>query len=171
MSEAIGFLLTTGQIALIDPEDAWLLRIRWKLTVRPEGVGYVRRDDNRRIPQFAHLDAHLHRIILTPPPGMVIDHINGDTLDNRRCNLRAVQQTDNARNLGTGRKNASSPYLGVAWHSRDQVWYATIRVDGRLHHLGNFTDAEKARQARAKAEIEMWGVQPRRATELNRWGT
>lgn len=84
---------------------------------------------------------YLHRVIMNTPPGVKVDHRNGDTLDNRGCNLRFatdVEQNRNRRGWG------SSKYKGVCWHKRDQKWCAQIRVDGKKTHLGHFDDEEGA---------------------------
>src|SRR5579859_2982316 len=58
----------------------------------------------------------IHRILLAvADPKIVVDHINGDTLDNRRFNLRLCRQGQNAKNRSKGSKEMSSKYKGVHW--------------------------------------------------------
>lgn len=164
---AVGFVLVTGEIALISPEDAWLLRMSWGLWRRPNGGAYVRRKGaTRAVAAFSSIPKLLHRAIMQPEPGQIVDHINGDTLDNRRENLRIATASQNARNIGSNRKNAGSPYVGVGWHSGRGKWTSSIRVDGKLHYLGIFEDIDDARRARAAAEMKLWGIEPRREAEL-----
>lgn len=97
---------------------------------------------------------HLHRMICAPPDGMVVDHINGDTLDNRMENLRVTTVRGNLRNRGAPRQNTSG-VKGVGWHAGAGKWRARAKDDlGREVHLGLFDDlaqaARAAREFRAK---------------------
>jgi len=112
----------------------------------------------------ADTPALLHRAVLRPADGEIIDHINGDTLDNRRENLRIVPHTINSRNITGARKNGSHGAIGVTWNKRQ--WQAQIRMNGRLKHIGVYPTFEAAREARRVAEIELWGIEPRRESEL-----
>ena len=76
-----------------------------------------------------------------------IDHINGDKLDNRICNLRAVSAAENMKNLRTPATN-SSGVMGVSFVSRINRWRAYIRVNGRATHIGYFMSKEDAARAR-----------------------
>jgi len=80
-----------------------------------------------------------------------IDHISGDPEDNRITNLRVVSNTENQRNTKQ-KKNNTSGVTGVSWHKRGRVWCATIRVDQRQKHLGQFADFDQAVAARKAAE-------------------
>jgi hypothetical protein len=77
---------------------------------------------------------------------MSVDHINGDTLDNRRKNLRLCTNAENTRNMRphTGR---SSKYKGVSWHSPSRKWQAEIRIDYKRVFLGLFVDEKEAAKA------------------------
>lgn len=68
-----------------------------------------------------------------------IDHINGNTLDNRIENLRLCTSKDNNRNASKRQDNTSG-YKGVSWHKGHQKWAAYIRVNKKLIHLGYFFD-------------------------------
>jgi len=88
----------------------------------------------------------LHRFIMGTPEGMETDHINGNGLDNRKCNLRICTTAENQRNqrAQTGR---SSIYKGVTWNKRGSVWAAQMNSRGGTLHLGSFkveTDAARA---------------------------
>lgn len=97
----------------------------------------------------------LHRLLLDPPSGMVIDHINGDTLDNRRSNLRVVTVGQNNQNLRGARRGNASGIRGVTKHTQYDKWRARIRVDGKLHHLGVFDDIEEARRVVEEARSRL----------------
>jgi hypothetical protein len=79
-----------------------------------------------------------------PYDGLVVDHISGDTLDNRKCNLRICSKAENNRNQTLIRRNTgASKFKGVRWHKRDSVWYAGIRVNNKSVHLGSSSSAEE----------------------------
>lgn len=98
---------------------------------------------------------YMHRLILDAPQGMSVDHINGDTLDNRRSNLRIVTHTQNSRNRTKVNKNNTSGYMGVS-ASRGK-WYAQIMADGKNVYLGTFACPIEAAVARDVAAHELFG--------------
>ena len=83
-----------------------------------------------------------------------IDHIDINPINNRIENLRRVNQSQNNRNQNK-RKNCSSQYKGVSWHKRDSKWFAQIRIDGKLKHLGYFTNEEEAYECYKKVYDEI----------------
>ena len=83
-----------------------------------------------------------------------IDHININPLDNRIENLRVVNHSINTRNQKK-LKNCSSKYKGVCWHKRDSKWLAQIRIDGKIKHLGSFTNEEEAYECYKKVYDEI----------------
>ena len=97
-----------------------------------------------------------HRIIWLMQTGEVpeeVDHINGNRSDNRWCNLRAVDRTDNLRNACIRRDNTSGA-TGVSYAKRDGVYIAHITVAKKMKVLGRFANIEDAIEARKKAERE-----------------
>ncbi len=84
-------------------------------------------------------------------PDGEIDHINGDTLDNRIVNLRLVSRGENCRNLAIP-KNNTSGVIGVSWDQRKHRWLAQIWERGRPKHIGRFNNFADAVQARREAE-------------------
>ena len=103
----------------------------------------------------------MHRLVTGAAPGQTVDHINGDTLDNRRANLRFVDGTQNQANRRKNR-NATSRYKGVSRHtyrSGRMVWRAAIGtgVKSRPKHLGCFQDEVSAAQAYNKAALLYFG--------------
>lgn len=89
----------------------------------------------------------MHNVIMDPPEGHEVDHINQNPLDNRRENLRVVSHQENCRNRGKRRTKSTSEWLGVCWSREKGRWKAAIRVDGRALHLGYFSDEREAAQA------------------------
>jgi len=81
---------------------------------------------------------HMHRMILGNPPSRnrMIDHINGDGLDNKKENLRFVTNSENQQNRRHGSLGGSSKYRGVFFVRRDSKWQAQIKKDGRSIYLG-----------------------------------
>ncbi|MGA2323997.1 MAG: HNH endonuclease [Sedimentisphaerales bacterium] len=94
----------------------------------------------------------LHRAIMNAPKGLVVDHINGESLDNRRANLRLATQSQNSCNKRK-RKNTSSQFRGVSFYKPQGVWNAYINVAGKRIQLGYFDseiEAAKAYDAAAR---------------------
>lgn len=80
---------------------------------------------------YAHnKKGRLHRLITGAKKGEIVDHINGDRLDNRKENLRIVTAQENNRNRAKI-NNASSNYHGVYFCVRDQTWGCHVSVDGK----------------------------------------
>jgi len=107
----------------------------------------------------------MHRLITCAPKGFVVDHINHDTLDNRKCNLRVVTQQGNLRNTRL-LKNNTSGVCGVRLLKRKKCdrWKATIRVDGKDVYLGLFKSKEDAVLARLLAN-KKYGFHPNHGSE------
>lgn len=83
----------------------------------------------------------MHAVIAGTPKGMDTDHINGNGLDNRRCNLRIVTARQNQQNQNIQK---SSKYPGVHWQKDARKWRAQIRVNGKQQYLGYYDDEETA---------------------------
>jgi hypothetical protein len=121
--------LTQGKFALVDDGDFnKISRYAW----------YAMKTRNNYYAVTGQCDTRLmHRKIMSPPKGMVVDHINHNTLDNRRVNLRICAQGQNATHSVSG-------FKGVYVHSRGYGFVAQMKVKGRLIYLGKFTDARDA---------------------------
>lgn len=86
-------------------------------------------------------------------PKREVDHINGNSSDNRWENLRDVSRVENMRNCKIFRNN-SSGVCGVSWVKSRSKWHATIMLHGKTKHIGYFDDISKAFLARQNANIE-----------------
>lgn len=129
--------LTQGKIALVDDGDfEWLNQWKWCCS----GDGYAKRLDVGRKTIL------MHRIIAETPAGMDTDHINGDTLDNRRENLRVCSHHQNTQNRGINRNNVSGK-KGVYWRKDMEKWRVVIKVNYQPIHVGYFDDLEEASRA------------------------
>lgn len=94
----------------------------------------------------------LHREITRCPKGFEVDHINHDTADNRRANLRIVTSCQNGANALKTRSRRTSNYKGVSLYKRDNNWCAQIIRNGKYFFLGRYdTEAEAAAVYNAKA--------------------
>jgi hypothetical protein len=82
-----------------------------------------------------------HAIMGVPPKGLMIDHINGNGLDNRTCNMRFVTNRLNCMNR---HQSYTSRYPGVTWNKRAGKWNAQAQVNGKHKHLGTFSNEEDA---------------------------
>ena len=99
----------------------------------------------------------LHRFLMKPKCfDLKVDHINGNKLDNRRCNLRIVtnqQNQFNQKNDGRGSNNRK----GVSYRKDRNKWRAYITVDNKQINLGYFNTEEEAIKAREEAEVKYFG--------------
>lgn len=152
----MGFLmriveLTQGYVTQVDDADWPLLQpFNWRAVVntRPNCLkvyasGYL-----------AGRYIQMHRLIMSTPTGVFVDHINGDTLDNRRANLRHCTHTENAQNAR--RVVGAVAFKGVTRHF-DGSFRARIKFDGRTKHLGLFATPEEAARAYDAAASALFG--------------
>lgn len=101
----------------------------------------------------------LHRFLLEPPPGLEVDHRNGNGLDNRRQNLRLATHAENAQNVAA--RGGTSRFRGVTFVASRRRWRARVRLAGRFHHIGYFADEiDAARAADAYRREHMPFAQP-----------
>jgi hypothetical protein len=85
-----------------------------------------------------------------------VDHINGNTLDNRKENLRLCSPTENCYNKKRS-KNNTTGFKGVVYHKRDKKFQATVKFKGKTIYLGYFNTAEEAGEAYDKKALELFG--------------
>lgn len=99
-------------------------------------------------------DVILHRLLTNAPKGMHVDHINHDTLDNRKSNLRVVTRSQNLQNRAGATRTSKSGVRGVTWHKASNRWAAKIRVNGVDRHIGLFRSLADAAVAVEQARKE-----------------
>jgi hypothetical protein len=89
----------------------------------------------------------MHREIMNCPEGFLIDHINNNSLDNRRANLRQATRAQNTYNRKKTRVKTSSQFIGASFNKRIGKWTAHISYKNKKIWLGSFKtelDAAKA---------------------------
>ena len=146
--------LHDGTEVLVDDEDLPdLARYRWTATHRPNGRIYAYRQ--HRDEHGKYRSTYMHRQITAAPPGFDVDHVNGNTLDNTRANLRVCTRAQNIANASKTRGN--SIYKGVHQLAVSGKWKASIRANGRNHHLGHFDSEVAAAQAYDEAARALHG--------------
>jgi len=146
--------LTKGYHAIIDDEDALAARFKWYAFTNKVRNHKMRRQT--RVYATGTVNGNevlLHRFLMgcNKRDARMVDHINGNTLDNRRANLRFVDPKQNAWNA-CGRKNGLK---GVHWQAGK--FAAAIMFRGKKMHLGRFVTAEEAHAAYCKKAKELHG--------------
>lgn len=103
----------------------------------------------------------LSRLILDcKDSNLIIQHINGNKLDNRRCNLRIITREQKSLISELSFKNSSSKYIGVYWDKSKKKWGSRIKINKELTHLGYFdreSDAALARDYASKKHYKDLG--------------
>lgn len=141
--------LTSGLAALVDAADAdWLLAYRWR-AIRIRHTWYAVRADTEGL-------VYMHRLILDAPDGLIVDHRDGNGLNNTRANLRLVTAHENNINAAK-RTGCSSRYRGVDWCKAARAWRARVWGDGREKLIGYFATEEEAARARERAAMQVYG--------------
>jgi len=100
----------------------------------------------------------MHNIIMNPPSGYEVDHIDGDPLNNTRENLRVCTHAENCRNRGKPSTGKTSKYTGVRKRFDRNKFEASIRVNGKSIHIGYFESEEDAAKAYDAKATEEFGV-------------
>lgn len=137
--------LSRGKFAIVDDEDFdWLNQWNWhagKSYYSQNNFYASRKIGDKKICQFS---IFMHRLIMNFPKGLVVDHIDGDGLNNRKSNLRAVTQCINGLNRTKLTKHNTSGFLGVYWNKASKKWQAFIRINKQYVYLGLFKSKVKA---------------------------
>jgi hypothetical protein len=108
-------------------------------------------------PGGGYYNTALHRFIMDAPKGMFVDHINGNTLDNTRENLRLCTAKGNAQNQSIQKRKKTSKYKGVYRNSTNTKWVGLIKHSGIKYGLGSFSVEEDAARAYNKKALELFG--------------
>lgn len=160
ISGVVGLPLTKGYIAVVDACDADLVDSYWhaKVRVGRKAVYAARNSKTHGI----RGEEHLHRIILSRVIGRrlgeaeLVDHIDGDGLNNRRSNLRVATVSENLYNAPANAANKTG-YKGVYLVKDSNKYAATISFNNERLHLGTFQTPELAYSAYCKAAEKYHG--------------
>jgi hypothetical protein len=111
---------------------------RWHIAKRNSGIYATVRIGGK--------DRYLHRLIMNCPDGMVVDHIDGNTLDCRKSNMRVITNGENRQNLHVLHSKNTSGYRGVSWCKIHKRWRAVVKVNHKQICNKYFKDKEEAHE-------------------------
>lgn len=140
--------LTQNCVALVDDEDYdWLMKYKWHVA-KYRGFCYAaytlnRPSKNTKSGQTSK-KIFMHRLILNAKDGDICDHIDGNTLNDQKYNLRIVTHTQNVTNSKKSSRRCSSRFKGVCWAKKSHKWWVVIEVNGKTVDLGYFIDEVEA---------------------------
>lgn len=149
--------LTQGKVALVDDEDYEALAAhKWCAHKNRSGRFYATRSKPRGTGVRGVI--RMHAVVARTPAGMDTDHVDGDSLNNRRENLRVCTRAENMANRGKN-KNNTSGFKGVFRfaQNRKSPWVAQIQKGGQSTYLGYFPTAEAAARAYDEAARSLHG--------------
>ena len=148
--------LTQNKVALVDDADfEWLNKFRWSAHKDNNtfyAVRHTPRDKN-----YKQKTIKMHRLILglLYRDRKLVDHRDGNGLNNQRDNLRICTHSENAQNKIS--RYGTSRFKGVCWHKKDKKWQASIVFQGRTTYLGQFDSEVQAAKIYDKKAIELFG--------------
>jgi len=137
--------LGEGEWAILDQKDYYQLgNFKWYLNGN-HGKFYAVR--NKKIGDTRTKMILMHREIMDAPEGILVDHQNGDSLENRRDNLRFATRTENILNRGKTKKKTTSQFIGASLDKERRLWVGQMEHQGKRIFLGRFKTEEEAARA------------------------
>lgn len=125
--------LTMGLVAIVDESDVEMLStFKWQATPRRDGKGFYAINSNGK---------RMHRVIMSVDDNRIVDHRDGDGLNNRRSNLRTGTQSQNCVN----RVTTPGKHLRGA-RPKKGLWQAYIKYQGKQRSLGYFKTEQEAHE-------------------------
>jgi hypothetical protein len=141
--------LGDGVYAYVDAADyEWLNQWHWRVH-----GGYAARHEKRN---GKYKVIFMHREIMKPPKGKIVDHANGNKMDNTRANLRNITPGQNMQNKRKHR-GTSSIYKGVTYYKAGHCWRAFLTCGKECNYLGQFDIEVEAARAYDYKAIELFG--------------
>jgi hypothetical protein len=150
--------LTHNKFAIVDDECfEYLNQFKWQCRVSRGGGEYATRSVRigKKVTRVS-----MHRVIMgidgLDYRKIQVDHINNNTLDNRKENLRLVTPSQNQMNKKKANiKNSTSKYKGVS--KKNNKWIAKIKKNGKIYHLGSFHNEDEAADVYNRKANELFG--------------
>jgi hypothetical protein len=137
--------LTRGKYAIVDVEDFERLnKYKWHCA----HYDYAKRAISKKFGKGKRqVEVYMHKVVCPVPAGMIVDHINRNSLDNRKVNLRAATQKQNVWNRKFIRKGGKTRYNGIRWDKNREKWQVRLVVNGRRESFGYYADEIEAAKA------------------------
>lgn len=150
--------LTQGKFAIVDEADyAELSKFKWQARCNNQDSltpkWYASRIAKQSDGTFLLIS--MARAVFGTVNGKCLDHINGNSLDNRRCNLRWANPTLNAINRGKTPKKFTSKYIGVCFYNGR--WVSSISINKKFVLIGRFSNEVEAARARDAVAFTHFG--------------
>jgi hypothetical protein len=139
--------LTQGRVAWVDDEDYPVLS-RWKWQCSPDGYAVHATHVHGKSVKIL-----MHRFLISPARGQIVDHIDGNKLNNQRANLRIATRAQNAQNTRMAR--SLSGFKGV--RTEGDSFLSVIEYGGDMIRLGRFKCPIEAASAYDKKALELYG--------------
>lgn len=151
--EVVTIYLNDGYFTKIHIKDINLISsLKWRAAVRPRSVYAIA---NLRIAKGLFKTVYMHRIILSAPPNVQVDHKDGDGLNNMPSNIRLATVSQNQMNMRKHKKK--SGLKGAYYHKRDNRWLSQICINRTHYYLGCFLTEIDAHNAYCEASKKIHG--------------
>jgi hypothetical protein len=147
--------LGEGKWVILDQEDYYRLS-GFKWYVNGNGVNFYAFRNMVVGPGLTRMKS-MHREIMGSPKGMLVDHRNRDTFDNRRANLRLATHSQNSCNSNINKAGRSSQYRGVSFDRKRKYWNVQVVLEGKYVFFGRYKSEIEAAKAYDEAARKYHG--------------